>query len=344
MSAGYEALATKAKAMYGKRIRRQDLERIAAMESTQQVVEELSQHPGWNHAAQHLPQDAILTRAVLEQALRSQIRGEYLRLSAFIPQKDRPLMEFPVLRSEMEQILAALRRLHASMFKEMEPLPTAYILHSKVDLEGLRRCTTYDGLVEATRGSIYHAALDRLRDGEGVLPDYGVTEALLQGVYYRHLHRIIRRRYEGDVRRVLERSVGSQVDLLNLMHILRMKQYFPQEENYLPVLLPYHYKIKPQLIHAMCDAPNPEGVLELAESTPYASVFRDLGQRDLQHLYTATLYRLSRKELMMGKPSIYSGVAYMNLREVELKAVVSAVEAAKYHMSLDPSFLEIMDS
>ena len=31
MSAGYEALATKAKAMYGKRIGRQDLERLAAM-------------------------------------------------------------------------------------------------------------------------------------------------------------------------------------------------------------------------------------------------------------------------------------------------------------------------
>ena len=209
--------------------------------------------------------------------------------------------------------------------------------------QALRRCTTYDGLVEATRGSIYHDALERLRSADGALPDYGVTEALLSGVYYQKLQSIIRRKYDGDVRRILEKSVGSQVDMLNLMHILRMKRYFPQEDNYLPVLLPYHYKLKPQMIHAMCAAPNAEAVLELAQQTPYGRIFDQNSGEDLNYLYTATIYRTSRRQLMMGKPSIYSAVALMNLREIELKAVVSAVEAAKYQMALNPSILDMMD-
>ena len=182
-----------------------------------------------------------------------------------------------------------------------------------------------------------------LRNADGSLPDYGVTEALLGGVYYRQLQTIIRRKYDGDVRRILEKSVGSQVDMLNLMHILRMKRYFPQEDNYLPVLLPYHYKIKPQMIHAMCAAPSAEAVLELAQQTPYGRIFDQHSGEDLNYLYTATIYRTSRRQLMMGKPSIYSAVALMNLREIELKAVVSAVEAAKYQMALNPSILDMMD-
>ncbi len=343
MSAGYEALATKAKAIYGRRIGRQDLERIAAMRSVGDVLDQLRQLPGWSRAAEHLPQDALLTRATLESALREQIRQEYLSLLAFVPQKDRQIMEFPIVRAVMDEILAALRHLHASIYKEVEPLPPAFMSHTKVNVQALRRCTTYDGLVEATQGCIYHDALERLRSPDGALPDYGVTEALLGGVYYRYLQGIIRRKYEGEVRRTLEKSVGSQVDMLNLMHILRMKRYFPQEDNYLPVLLPYHYKLKPQMIHAMCAAPNAEAVLELAQQTPYGSIFgKDSGEA-INHLYTATLYRTSRHQLMMGKPSIYSAVALMNLREIELKAVVSAVEAAKYQMALDTSILDMMD-
>ena len=329
--------------MYGKRITRQELERIAGMRSVDDVLAELRQLPGWSHASEHLPQDALLTRATLESALREQIRQEYLSLLAFVPHKDRTIMEFPIMRAVMDEILAALRHLHASIYKEVEPLPPAFMSHTKVDVQALRRCTSYDGLLEATQGCIYHDALERLRSTDGSLPDYGVTEALLNGVYYRHLQSIIRRKYDGDVRRILEKSVGSQVDMLNLMHILRMKRYFPQEDNYLPVLLPYHYKLKPQMIHAMCAAPNAEAVLELAEQTPYGSVFHKESGEDLNHLYTANLYRTSRHQLMMGKPSIYSAVALINLREIELKAVVSAVEAAKYQMALNPSILDMMD-
>lgn len=343
MSAGYEALATKAKAIYGRRIGKQDLERLAGMRTVDDVLDQLRQLPGWSRAGEYLPQDAHLTRATLEYALRQQIRQEYLSLLAFVPQKDRDLMEFPMMRAAMDEILAALRHLHASVYREVEPLHPVFASHSKLDVNAVRRCTTYDGLVEATQGSMYHDALERLRSPGGALPDYGVTEALLGGVYYKRLQSIVRRKYDGDVRRILEKSVGSQVDMLNLMHILRMKRYFPQEDNYLPVLLPYHYKIKPQMIHAMCAAPNAEGVLELAQQTPYGRIFdRECGE-DLNHLYATALYRTSRRQLMMGKPSIYSAVALLNLREIELKAVVSAVEAAKYQMALDPSVVDVLD-
>ena len=341
MSAGYEALATKARAMYGRRLHAADLERISRMETIGAVLAELRQSPAWAPAAQALPEDQVLTRARLEDALRSQVRQEELRLMAFVPQGDRALMNFPVLRAELEQILAALRRLHASMSKELEKLPRKYLDKARVDLEGLHRCADFNALVEATRGSIYYATLDRLRGGE-TMPDYGVTEALLWSVYYRHMLRLIRRQYDGGTRRLLEQSVGSQVDMLNIMHILRLKRYFPQEDNLLPVLLPYHYKVRPAQIRAMCDAPDPQAVMELVEHTPYAAAFRAVAPEDLQNRYESVLYRLSRQQLRMGKPSVYTAVAYLNLREVELRALVSAVEASKYRQSLNPSLLQIL--
>ena len=342
MSARYEALATKARAMYGRRLRAADLTRISRLDSVQAVLAELSQQPAWEQAVRPLAGGTLVTRARLEDALRGQVRREGLRLAAFLPQEDWALMDFPVLRSELERILAALRRLYASLHRETEELPRAYVSRARVDLEGLRRCADYNGLVEATQGSIFHDALSRLRAGDA-LPDYGGTEALLWSVYYRYILNLIARRYAGDTRRLLEQSMGGQVDMLNIMHILRMKQFFPGQDDYLPVLLPYHYRVRPEQIRAMCAAPTPQGVLDLVEDTPYAAVFRGAAPEELHTRYGEALYRLSRRQLRMGKPSVYTAVAYLNLRELELRAVVSAVEAVKYRQELDPALLGFFD-
>lgn len=50
MSAGYEALATKVKAMYGKRLRYADYVRLARMASVSEIYADLRQHPVWGPA------------------------------------------------------------------------------------------------------------------------------------------------------------------------------------------------------------------------------------------------------------------------------------------------------
>lgn len=343
MSMRYEALSVKARAMYGRRVHKDDLIRITKLTTIDAIAEELRQLPGWSEATASLPQGELLTRAKLESALRDQVRREGLRLASFATREDRAIIEFPIRRSELEHILAALRRLHANMFKEFPPLPSAWLSRTQLDPEALRRCTDYAGLVDAAKGSIYYAALRRLLTEDGALPDYGSTEALLWSVYFRHLMELACKRYKGDVRKMMESSVGSQMDMMNILHALRLKRYFPDVDNFLPILVPYHYRVKPDLIHAMCTAPSVEAALELVESTPYASTFRGAKMEELQDLYHAALYQSSRRQLVMGKPSVYSAVAYLNLRELELNAVVAAVEASKYQLSLNPSFLQFLD-
>lgn len=338
MSAGYEALCAKVKAMYGKRLRYADYVRLAHMSSVDEVYADLRQHPVWGPAVSRLNEAGGSGRARLEAALREQVREEYVRLTAFIPQKDRPLMDFPVLRSELDGLLYTLTRLQAGRIKEVEPLPTRFILHSKTDERALPACTSYDELLEAARESIYHDALLSLRPAEGGLPNYTVAESLLFTVYYTHILTLIKKRYDGDVRKTLQRSLGTQVDMTNIMHILRLKRFFPEEDNFLPILFPFYYKLKPEQVRAMCAAEGTQGVLAAVEETPYAAAFRDADVRDLEQVYSQTLYRLSRRQLMMGRPSVYSAVAFLNLRELELKELVTVIETVKYQAEYDDRF------
>lgn len=343
MSIRYDALTVKARAMYGRRTRKEDLIRINKLSSIDAIADELRSLPGWQEATAVLPQGELLTRAKLESALRDQVRREGLRLSAFAAREDRPFIEFSIRRTELELILSALRRLHANLHKADDSLSPAWLHRTQVDPDGLRTCSDFAGLVDAADGSIYGKSLRRLLTEGEDLPDYGSTEALLWSVYFKHLMELACKRYKGDVRKTMESSVGTQMDMMNILSALRLKRYFPDTDNFLPVLIPYHYRVRPDQIHAMCAASSLEHAMELIEATPYAATFRGAKMEELQDLYHSTLAKSSRRQLALGKPSVYSAIAYLNLRELELNAVVTAVEASKYQLPLTESFLRFID-
>jgi len=342
MSTEYEALCAKVKAMYGKRLRNEDFRRMARMGSVDEVYADLRQHPVWGPGVGRLSEEARFGRAKLEAALRNQIREEYVRLSAFVPRRDKALMEFPVLRSELDGLLFTLARLRAGRVSEPEPLPTSFIRHSRTDEDALTRCTDYEGLLEAARKSIYYEPLARLRPPPGKLPDYTLVESALFTVYYGHFMNTIVKRYEGDAKALLRRGIGVQVDMLNLMHILRVKRFFPGEDNFSKVLFPFYYKLKPAQVREMCAAPDLSGAMAAAEQTPYGPFVRSAAVEDLGRLYDESLFRMSRRQLMQGKPSIYAAVAFLNLRELELKELITVVETVKYQAPYDGRFAALI--
>lgn len=314
------------------------------MGSVDEVYADLRQQPVWGLAVSRLSGAAGLNRSRLEASLREQIRKEYVRLIPFIPQRDRELMDFPVLRSEMGGLLFTLTRLQAGQAREMEALPERFILNSKTDENALSLCTDYDGLLASTQGSIYYDPLLQLRPAEGGLPDYTVTESRLFSVYYGHMLDVVKKRYEGDVQKTIQKSFGTQVDILNIMHILRLKKFFPEAEDCLSILFPISYKLKPEQTRAMCAADGADGVLAVVAGTPYAKAFRNASMADLQRIYDETLFRLSRRQLMMGRPSIYSTVAFLNLRMLEMKELITVIETVKYQAPYDDRFARVLGS
>lgn len=333
----YGALYAKAKALYGKRLRQADFNRIAACRDVAEVAELLRGHPAWSASAQRLSGGVYVGRVELELALWQQFRQEYYSLLHFVPRQDRALMAFPVLLQEQRAILAALRRLQAG-----HPLSTPQtVAHSALDWKAVLTCTDMDGLIAAAGRTIYAAALRRLRPAGGGLPDYTTAEVLLRTVYFSHMYRVIQRNYAGQVRQVLLRAYGEQIDLINLIHILRLKTYFPGERDYLPLLFPFNYRLRPQLIQALCAAPDAAGVFDLLKDSPYAGAFEHVEVAEVEDYYRRAFYLFNRRQLSSGPPSICTALAYLNLKELELRALVGMVEAVKYGVSPDLSFARL---
>lgn len=339
----YGALCTKAKAMFGKRLRLADFQHMAALHSEQEVLDYLRQQPGWRNAAAVLSSgyQGYVGRLELEGALWEQVLGEYESILHFAPRQDKSLLAFPVLLAEQRVILANLRRLKAGHTRDTAMLDKL-LIHSSLDGKALATCTGYDGLCQAARDTIYADALRRLRPQDGGLPDYAAAEMLLRSVYFSHMIRVIHKQYAGDTQKVLLRFYGEQIDLLNVIHILRLKTYFPDTQSYLTALFPFNYRLRPDFIRALCQAPGPEGVFELLRSSPYAESFTDVKVTEVEDYYRRAFYRFARRQLTGGAPSIYAAVAYLNLKEMELRTLVTVIESVKYGVPFDDTFAQLI--
>ena len=234
----YGALSAKVHALYGKRLRTEGICPAGGDEERGGDSGRFAAASGWSKAlSQCVPGGwKYVGRIEVEQALREELRLEYLSLAHYVPREDRPLMEFRVRIAERTAILNALRRLKVGKYAKGMPPAPRIVLQGKVDYKALRECTSYDQLLSAAKGSIYYPVLLNLRpEPGGPLPDYTTAESLLRTAYFAHMFRIARERYSGATQKVLLQAMGGQVDLLNIIHILRLKTYFPDtsQEEYL---------------------------------------------------------------------------------------------------------------
>ena len=342
----YGALAAKAKALYGKRLRTADYAHMASLKSEAALMDFLRGQPGWQAAAARLGEswNGYIGRVELETALRDQLGRDYLSLQHFAPKADKDLLAFPVRLAEQGEILTALRRLRAGGYYKGPPPVTGIAMPVQVDAKALALCQDYDGIVAAAAGSIYEQTLRHLRPAGGGRPDFTTAEALLRTAYFSHIYRLIHKKYAGETKKILLRGVGEQVDLLNLLHILRLKTYFPGEGNdrYLTVLFPFNYRLRPAFLQQLCAAPDAPAVFELLRSSPYAGCFQEVDVAQVEDYYRRALFQFSRRQLMTGTPSVYTAVSYLHVKEAELQALVNVIESVKYGVPYDAALAELV--
>ena len=344
----YGALAAKVRALYGKRLRAEDFAQLAARRSEAEILDALRQHPGWSRGLALVPPNAwsYVGRVEVEGALQEELRLEYQSLAYYVPREDKPLMQFQVRAAERSAILSALRRLKAgpAAAQDAAPAPLAG-LHGRLDEKAAASCTTYEQLMEAARDTIYYPALRRMRPVRAEeLPDFTQADAALRTAYYAHLLRIVRSQYRGGTQKVLLRGLGEQIDLLNILHILRLKTYFPQtsQEEYLAILFPFQYRLTQDFLRKLCAAPGAEGVYALLRGSPYGDCFAQTAVDAVEEYYQRAIYRFNRRQLSAVPPSVYTAIAYLELKELELGVLVNIIESVKYGVPYHAEFANLV--
>lgn len=329
----YSAISAKVHGMYGRRLKAADYEQLMAMHSVEEILLYLRSRPDWGSAIAHLTPP--INRSRLENALRRQYMEEYISLYGFLRQEDRAVMRFPVYKTERDEILTALRRAHTrSHLEDMPPVPDFYCRHSGVDFTALRAADSQEEILNSIRGSIYYAPLLAFSRSAQSGVYYPAVETLMQSVYYGKMFKQASA-CRGPAQKLLKKSLSQESDLLNIIHFLRLRRYFSQQEVQ-AYAFPFNFshRLTETFIHDLLAAPDYNAAIALLRQSPYGSLFTGSSPEQIEAQYDELVYKFNRAQLHRAEPSVYMPIAYLSLKDFELQNLIRIIECVRY--GVDP--------
>ena len=327
----YGAITAKVRTMYARRIRDEDWAAMASMQSVVEVGKYLADHPGWHDAFATLPA-GILHRGQLETALRQQLIREFVKLYQFAGPEDKRFLLYHVRKAEYEITLHRLRTLLSGTTGE-PTVPSEFLLRKiALDFAALSQAGSWREILAAVTDTIFHKHLLRVDVSLSTgLPDYTAVSVLLQGIYYASLHKFVLQTYRGAMQQIFLASLGQEIDLLNLIHIMRLKKYFPKSPQLSEdMLFPVFYKLRPDFFRALIATPDYAGALYLLQDSSYGKFFSTYNFAYIDQYYARRIYDFNRKQLASGKPTPYVSAAYLSLKEAEMRRLFGVIETAHY--------------
>lgn len=328
----YGAISAKVRAMYGKRLRESDWEALEAMRSVGAVVSYLKKHPGWEGPLSGLS-PAGTSRNEIERTISDALMDEYIKLYKFAATEDKSYMMYPIYKFEYNSILARLRVLKSgSVSITPFAVPDFFRNKSKLDYASLSVANSWSGILSAGKDTIYYQALIGAQPPHiAQLPDYTAISVLVEGRYYEVMNKLVLAKYSGKTKDIFQSALGQEIDLLNLIHIMRLKRYFPKSPQ-APgsMLFPVSYKLSRSFFNQIIAAPSYDSALPLMKNTIYGKFFTTHSFEKIEDYYRQKIYLFNRGQLLSAEPSPYTSTAYLRLKEFEIKRLSSIIERSFY--------------
>ena len=329
----YGAVTAKARAMFGRRLRRADYEKMGAMKSVSDVADYLRAHADWGRALEAVD-TAALHRDRLEALLRRHSFAHFLRLFNYVGHEDRFILRYPVLSAEMEQIMRVMQLAASGRSGEyILSLPESFRRFSRIRYHLLTSVRTYDDLLEAAKYTDFYPALQKLRPADGAFPPYYQVETQMRRYYHRSFAGLLRGK-TGSAWGLLREAVGMQADWENITAAERVLGYYPSLlPDIFQYLVPAGAHLRQAEIRAIVSLEDAGGLRELLKKTPYGPFLAGREEDSLERIGQICLMSFYRRQMASGVPSVFMSIAYINLYQNELRNLIRTIESVRYGLA-----------
>lgn len=304
-----------------------DYDKMTVMRSVAEVTDYLKRETGYKTVLQRInPSD--IHRGQLEDLLDAQIAMDFASLRSFVTSQKRAYIDLWFRKYEAEQLKVFLRMMFAGN-SERYRAPYKPKNKNDFDLSKIEGAKTFEEFVSRLQGSEYYTVFSAFSGG-GMTDSFDAEQAV-DMYYFRLAFKYIKRYLPEREQKIILKSLGSQVDLINIMFILRIKAYYNMSADKIyAYIIPRHYRIKKDTIRMMVESASYDEAYAIALETPYRSVFEN--EKNPARNIDEYLGALNKK-LFLENPYTAQAVMYfLNRRKTEIKNIVSIAEGVRYSL------------
>ena len=327
----YGAPVTKIHAMRAGMMTYEKYKKLALCTSVYDAVDYLEKNTAYSHSVKGFGTD--VHRAALEKALKGAVFADYLKLRRYLDKRDREFVSASLKRYETDFLKTAVRNCmiekpsksvsdfgYSKAFEELAD----FSVRSVVEADSM------PGLIKSLEGTPYSDVLKTLYS-RGKSPSLFETETNLDIYYFKNLQSIIKRYFEGDMEKRLERAVGIEADILNLFWIYRCKKYYRlQNEIVYAMIIPVHGFLTNERIRTMVETDDFEA--ELRRINPLKIPIENYTNEAAGRMHLKAAVQILEKLRKEDPYSVIAVISYLLAKELETENVCSVIEGIRYNL------------
>ncbi len=335
---GYRARAgcvgAKTKAMYGMRLTDADYDEMIQANSVWGVTSYLKSHPLYSNALADLT-EATIGRALLETLIRGTVVSDYKKIEFYLSDADRQTVKAYLQRGEIDFIIGIIIKLRnksgTGNNQITATVPQAMDMNYSEKILSLVAANSFSELKAILGGTKYAGVLDGfdLERSETV-----EIEQALCNEFYRRLFKTVTANYGGFEARELKKHIGMRVDLENVRRLIRMRR-FGAHKNPEKYYLDFGYRIKLSHLTEAANSARPAEVLEKIGPI-YGEFYRMATEGNSSDAYRDEIFhKLDKITLRMSRSAAASAIAYVGIKNNEIKNLYHIIESKKYGIPPD---------
>lgn len=316
----YPNLNSKMKGMYAKRITKNDLEDLIKQNSLKNAILLLkSKCDIFKNADENI--DRLEIESLLE---KSQI-DDILKIQKLLGNKDKEIFEMFLLQYEIKCVKSIFRKLFSDDKTDDIIIQNVKLWTTSLfkDIRGIETVNDFYEFFEAIKRMKYNKILKKYQEQENI--NVFDVENEIDKLYFETLYDTVKKEVNS------KKIIGSEIDLLNVLWIFRIKKYYNFEsEKINQILIKRYYKLTPNIIKKIIQTNSFEEIREIMKKTTYKSAFTD--EKNLEANIDKYLYGVNKRIFRNDMKSIAYILAYVNMIEYENNDIINTIEGIRYNM------------
>lgn len=334
LSYASNAIFSKARAMYGKRLKESDYTKLLACKSVSEILTCLKSNEKYAPLLSKLNERDI-HRAQLEEVLRQHLLQEYELLCRYEITVGNEFSKYTIMKAEMEQIMNYLMLLCAGTPQAFySTLPRYFIKMSSVNFSAMAGAETYDAFLKVLGKSVYAKLLAPFKPKKGSQINLSDIENALYNYMFKTVYEIIEKT-DSNARKDLKKMFDTNIDLRNFTRILRLKKYYKLEpDDIKKQLLPFG-SLSEKQITALCSTQDTKELFAVMQQTVPGRIIPSLEYSFTCEIPHRALYEECYKQMYFSvNPSVVL-VAYYTLAETETDNIIHIIEGVRYQVETE---------
>lgn len=316
----YPNVNAKLKGMYAKRISKTDLEDLIKQNSLKNAVLMLK-----NKNEIFKNSDENIDRLEIESLLEESQINDILKIQKLLNDKDKEIFDMFLLQYEIKCVKSILRKLFTN--DKTEDIVVQNVRKWTItlfeDIKGIETVNNFEEFFAAIKRMKYDKVLKKFQEQERI--NVFEIENEIDKLYFETLYDKVKKSAN------LKKIVGSEIDLLNVLWIFRVKKYYHFEKEQLKqILIKRNYKLNSNIIEELVQTKSFEEIQEIMQKTTYKAIFVE--ESALEENMDKYLYSINKKIFERDISSIAYVFAYVNMIDYENNDIINTIEGIRYNM------------